>query len=185
MCFCKDVCYYYKILIRHNTELKKMLCKYIDVVEMYICTLSGVQKENIKIIDPCLIQPPSELLEVIHGLLSNHNNDDNCDNGNNENRDCYNDDTDSIGDNERNKYSVFILLVQECNDGCNKQCKNQCRYSFKRKNIAHIAKYCDKYGNVVQLCNDISTHINDSNISDQINKYIGFKQFLQDLIEIL
>jgi hypothetical protein len=174
MCLCNDICYYYELLIRHNTELKKSLCKYINVVEAYICTLSGIRDESIRMIDPNLIKPPSELIEVAHNLLTD--NDDymiECE--------C---------NDEKNKYTVFVLVIYECENSnenrCNKSCNRSCSYVFKKKNVSCLAKYCDKYGNMVQLCaEDIPTNVCGSSVNEQINKYIGFKQFLQDLVEVL
>jgi phosphomannomutase len=195
MCLCSDICYYYDILLRHNTELKRILCKYIDVIEIYICTLSDIQYDGVKILNPDALKPPQELLDLIHGLLADVPNPLCGSNDNNVMKDI--DNTNSKELNEK-KYSVFSLYISEEKEKCNNDEKNnknifiKCKkgthkkiykYIFERKDVSCIAKYCDKNGNVLQLkANDIFFC---SDINEQVNKYVGFKHFLKNLSEIL
>lgn len=69
MCECDNICFYHKILLTHNQTLNKMLHKYINLIESYICTLAEIMSYGNMQINYDVIKVPDELHCLVMNLV--------------------------------------------------------------------------------------------------------------------
>jgi hypothetical protein len=154
------------------------------MIENYVCILMAISSSNDFNINDDLFDIPSDLCKLIKSLISEkclgHN-------------DCLCstyfpvDQCMMIDGSEYGIYSIHISDgicndCDECNDECNNEC---CEEIFKQRNFACAAKYCKLDGTEDYLDYSDICFSHTNNINEQINKYVGFKNFLNDLLDLL
>ncbi len=178
-CHCDDLCFYYDILQKNNKELKKLICKYILLIESWICILTEIAKYGNVPIDQKIIIIPDELYYLVKNLIPKKCSKHHC----------------SCSDHEyeldpRGK-GFYVLCVTDCK--CNVKCdwhnvcKKQYKYKLKHISMACLAKYCLCHGGFDYLVYDdiLFTIGPNFDINVKINQYVGFKVFFEILITLL
>lgn len=170
-----DICFYYKILYKHNNVLKKNICTYIQLLTAYICSLEKISqysKGTINKID--FIQIPCDMYYLLKNLIpekceKNMENTCNClyseyeidcrgdvfliidINENNKNNKCYKcDKCDKYDKCENCDQCDKCDKCKKCNtySACNK-CNDHDKYTMCNKyNLKHVNLAClAKYQN--------------------------------------
>jgi hypothetical protein len=178
------MCAHYEMLARHNAIMVKTLGKYISMIDTWICLLEAASSHQMQI-DGSTIQVPNELACLVKNLIGG----DCC--GCDPCRSCemtgiYTirfEESAGQSDGQSEPCGRVCGIVPRCDTV--EQCDRSFRCKLCRVEMCELAVYRN------ELCEPICLSPCDIwydpavSVEVAMNRYVGFKEFFEQLIELL